>query len=438
MNETLQDYGYNFQVKVLSSLMTDRNFVNHIYDILLPSYFDSKALRWICEHTLLYFKEYKKLPSLEVFKVQVNSVKIDLDKKEIVHSLKDVWKQIESDDLQFVKETILEFSKNQELKRAILKSVDLLNSGKFDEIKREIDNALKKGMNESLGHDYLTEVEQRYVENAQGLRISTGWDVIDNITGGGIPAGKLCVWIAGPGGSKSFHLVHLGGTALKLGKTVLHYTLELDENYVAQRYDAFFTGIELDDLKFHVKEIDKRLEKYRTDGKLTIKFFPTKGISLQGLKAHIEKTIMLDKKPDIIILDYADLLKLGTNQNMRKDELLQELYEELRGLAGELNIPIHTASQINRCLKFDSKVDIEGKGMIDIKDVKENDFILTHEGYKRVIETYTPTKQAVYRIKLKNGQTIECSSKHEFPTLYGQLKSIENGLNIGDKLFIKK
>jgi replicative DNA helicase len=348
MNETLQDYGYNFQVKVLSSLMTDRNFVNHIYDILLPSYFDSKALRWICEHTLLYFKEYKKLPSLEVFKVQVNSVKIDLDKKEIVHSLKDVWKQIESDDLQFVKETILEFSKNQELKRAILKSVDLLNSGKFDEIKREIDNALKKGMNESLGHDYLTEVEQRYVENAQGLRISTGWDVIDNITGGGIPAGKLCVWIAGPGGSKSFHLVHLGGTALKLGKTVLHYTLELDENYVAQRYDAFFTGIELDDLKFHVKEIDKRLEKYRKEGKLTIKFFPTKGISLQGLKAHIEKTIMLDKKPDIIILDYADLLKLGTNQNMRKDELLQELYEELRGLAGELNIPIHTASQINR------------------------------------------------------------------------------------------
>jgi hypothetical protein len=198
------------------------------------------------------------------------------------------------------------------------------------------------------------------------------------------------------------------------------------------------TGINLDDLKYHISDIKAGIKQYKDAGKMTIKFFPTKSVSLQGIRSHIEKTIMLYGKPDLVIIDYADLLKLGTNQNMRKDELLQELYEEMRGMAGEFEVPIHSASQVNRCLKFDSKVDIDGKGMIDIKDVKEDDFILTHEGYKRVVQTYAPTKQAVYRIKLKSGQTIECSSKHEFPTMYGQLKSIENGLNIGDKLFIKK
>lgn len=348
MGDNLKEYGYTFQVKVLSSLLTDKNFVNKIYDILQPNYFDSHGLEWICRNILTYFHEYQKVPTLEVFKVQMSNVKIELDRKEIVNSLKDVWKQLESDDLPFIKETFLQFCINQELKRAIIKSVDLLNEGNFDDIKRTIDNALKKGMNDNLGHNYLQDVEGRYTEEQEQGRISTGWDVIDNITGGGIPNGKLCIWIAGPGGSKSFHLVHLGATALKLGKTVLHYTLELDENYVARRYDAALTGIELDDLKYHVSEIDRRLEQYRNNGKLTIKFFPTKSISIQGLKAHIEKTIMLDKKPDMIILDYADLLKLGGNNNMRKDELLQELYEELRGLAGEFNVPIHSASQINR------------------------------------------------------------------------------------------
>lgn len=348
MGENLKEYGYNFQVKVLSLLLTDKPFINSIYDILLIDYFDSKSLKWLCENTLSYFNEYKNIPTLDVFKVKVNDVKLELDKKEIVNSLKDVWKSIESDDLSFVKNTIVEFCKNQELKRAILKSADLLLEGKYEEIKRVVDNALKKGMSENIGHDYLLDVDERYQENSRGIPISTGWQVIDDITGGGIPPGHLCIWIAGPGGSKSFHLVHLGAAALKAGKKVLHYTLELGEYYVAQRYDACLTGIGLDDLKYHISDIKSNIKQYKDAGKMTIKFFPTKSVSLQGIRSHIEKTIMLYGKPDLVIIDYADLLKLGTNQNMRKDELLQELYEEMRGLAGEFEVPIHSASQINR------------------------------------------------------------------------------------------
>ncbi len=65
-----------------------------------------------------------------------------------------------------------------------------------------------------------------------------------------------------------------------------------------------------------------------------------------GLKAHIEKTMILGQKPDLIVVDYADLLKVNTKKD--KHEALEELYEELRGMAGEYNIPIWTASQAGR------------------------------------------------------------------------------------------
>ena len=349
MGDTLKQYGHSFQAKTIAALITDKIFLNQIYDILLPEYFDSKSLNFLCKSTFEYYQEYKKVPSIDVYKVQISNLPNELDRVEAITAIKEVWREIGSDDLTFIKKETHKFCQNQELKKAILASVDLLKEGKFDEIKHSIDSALKKGMDSNLGMDYLNEVDERYEVESVGKRVKTGWQIIDDITGGGIPAGKLCVWIGGPGSTKTTHLVHIGATALKNGLNILHYTLELDENYVGMKYDAVMTGICLDDLKYHMDDVKKRLKPYKDKGHLIIKKFPTKGISLQGLKAHIDKTIMIaGRSPDLIILDYADLLKLRTSSALRKDELLQELYEELVGMADELQIPIHTASQVNR------------------------------------------------------------------------------------------
>jgi len=54
-----------------------------------------------------------------------------------------------------------------------------------------------------------------------------------------------------------------------------------------------------------------------------------------------------DKKPDVIIVDYADLLRgAGRTQDLRHE--LGNIYEDLRGMAGEYEIPVWTASQANR------------------------------------------------------------------------------------------
>ena len=138
MGETLKEYGNTFQVKVIAALLTDREFLNQIYDILLPEYFDSKSLNFLCKSTFDYFKEYRKLPTVEVYKVQLSNIENELDKAEAKNSLVEVWKNRESDDLDFIKKELHSFCTNQVIKKAILDSVDLLKRGNYEQIKTNI------------------------------------------------------------------------------------------------------------------------------------------------------------------------------------------------------------------------------------------------------------------------------------------------------------
>ena len=94
---------------------------------------------------------------------------------------------------------------------------------------------------------------------------------------------------------------------MKQGKTVAHYTLELNEGYVVQRYDAVLTGIPVANLKFNREEVDKMVKSVKGD--LIVKYYPTKTASVTSLRAHLDRMILQGKRPDVVIVDYADLLR---------------------------------------------------------------------------------------------------------------------------------
>ena len=343
MTDKLQEYGWGFQVKVIAAMFTDRIFLQQIADIIQPEYFESDANSWLLEIILEHFRNYKTPPSKDVFKVKITEVENDVLKAAILEQLKDVFRYMESDDLDFVKVEILKFCKNQEIKKAIMDSVSLLKMGNFDEIKSKIDSAMKAGADTNIGHEYKKDVIARYNVSARHT-IATGWDVIDDLMDGGLAPGELGVVMAPAGIGKSWLLINIGANAVKAGKTVIHYTLELNENYVGQRYDSVITGINAQNLKNYQNDIVEKMSSIQGD--LVIKYYPTKSVGVMGLKAHIEKTMILGQKPDLIVVDYADLLKVNTKKD--KHEALEELYEELRGMAGEYSIPIWTASQAGR------------------------------------------------------------------------------------------
>jgi len=295
MTDKLSEYGWSFQVKVLAAMFIDRSFLQQIADIIQPEYFESDANNWVLDVILDHFREYKTPPSKDVLKVKITGITDDVFKTAILEQLKDIFRYMESDDLTFVKDEILKFCKNQEIKRAIMDSVNLLQMGNYDEIKSKIDSAMKAGADTDIGHEYKKEVVARYT-NAARDTIRTGWDVIDDLMDGGLGKGELGVVMAPAGIGKSWLLINIGANAIKQGKTVIHYTLELNDTYVGQRYDSVITGIAAQNLKNYTDDIEEKLETLA--GELIIKYYPTKSTGVMGIKAHIEKTVMLGNNPD--------------------------------------------------------------------------------------------------------------------------------------------
>jgi replicative DNA helicase len=225
-----------------------------------------------------------------------------------------------------------------------MSSVDLLKGGDFDGIRFLIDNALKAGQDKNLGHEYVKDIESRYRENSRET-VPTPWDKINNLLQGGLGNGDFGLIFGNPGGGKSWSLVALGGHAVRLGYNVLHYTLELGEDYVGKRYDAFFTKIPVNKVDSHREKIEEILPQL--PGKLIIKEYPTGKATISTIESHIAKATSMGIKPDLVIIDYVDLLSSRKKNRERKDEI-DDIYTSTKGLARQLNIPIWSVSQVNR------------------------------------------------------------------------------------------
>jgi len=340
---TLHSYGPGFQIKVLASLLNHKEFLINIHDILSEEYFDNQAHKWVVKEILKYYDKYHTTPTMEVLKVELKKVQNEVLQISIKEQLKEAYKS-SNDDLIYIEEEFSNFCKNQQLKKALLTSVDLLQAGDYDSIRYMIDNALKAGQDKNLGHEYSKDIETRYREEHR-VTIPTPWGEFNELLQGGLGGGDFGLIFGNPGGGKSWALVALGGHAVKLGFNVIHYTLELGEDYVGRRYDAYFSNIPVNKItqnKARVQEIIPNIP-----GQLIIKEYSPGKASVSTLESHIRKCMDLDFKPDMVIIDYVDLLRSKKFSKERKDEI-DDMYVGTKGLARELNLPIWSVSQVNR------------------------------------------------------------------------------------------
>ena len=372
MSEKLTQFGTSFQSKIIASLLSDMKFIQTISDILNPSMFDSDSNKWLVKTIKDYYYEYKKQPTLEVIKYKIDEIDNDILKVGVVDKLREVWKNVEATDLEFVQSETLDFCKNQTLKGAILDSVELLENKDYDGIKSIIDEAMKAGTTRDLGHDYIPSLDLRLEESAR-TTVTTPWDVINDVMDGGLGAGELGVIVAPAGIGKSWTLQALGADTVRIGKTIIHYTLELNENYVGLRYDSIFSGVTTANIKYYKEDVKSKISKL--PGKLLIKYFPTKAASVQTIGAHLKQIELSGTKPDMVIVDYADIL-MPTGNFREKRHALGNIYEDLRGLAGELEIPIWTASQANRSALEEDVIGAD-KVAEDYSKVMTADFVMS-------------------------------------------------------------
>ncbi len=147
---------------------------------------------------------------------------------------------------------------------------------------------------------------------------------------------------------KSHVLIHIGANALKLGKNVLHYTMELRDGLVGIRYDSHLVDIDsLDcyDNKDRIKEFYQ--ENKHTLGRLMIKEYPSSTITCNTLRAHVDKLSAEGFKPDVIIIDYLGIMRSSDKYDLPRLERAR-ICEELRGFASEIGVPVWSAVQSNK------------------------------------------------------------------------------------------
>jgi len=339
-------YGKSFQESLAQLIFEDRPFCDQIEEVLDIGFFELKYLRAFIERVFDYRKQYGVHPSTTVF-TSILRTELENYSPALQKQIRDYYTRCEARDVQderYIKDTSLDFCKKQKLKGALVKSVELIRSSSFDEVKQVIDEALRLGTDNNFGHDFLKDFEARYEIKARNP-VSTGWDKIDSITGKGIGSGELGVVIAPTGAGKSMALAHLGSAAVKNGLNVVHYTLELSEAVTGQRYDSCSTGIPLSQLFDRKDEVFENITDI--EGSLIIKEYPTKTASPNTIKKHLEKLKKQNRKIDMIIVDYADLLRSAKTYKEKRNEL-ESIYEDLRAIAQEQRCPLWTASQTNR------------------------------------------------------------------------------------------
>jgi replicative DNA helicase len=337
----LQQYGISFQIKVLSSLLKHKEFLQNIHDILDTEMFDNPAHKWIVGEILRYYYKYNTTPSTDALQVEVRKIENEVLKISVVEQLKEALKS-SNEDREYVEQEFSSFCKNQQIKKAILNSVGLLEKGQYDDIKYMMDQALKAGQDKSIGHEYEKDIETRYREEERSA-VPTSWPHVNELLMGGL--GDLGIIFGSPGGGKSWMLVNIGAMAVQRGFTVCHYTLELSEYYVGKRYDSLFTGIDVQQVHKHRGAIEESVSTLK--GKLIIKEFPMGKATIHTIESHIQKCRDLGHPPDLVIIDYVDLLKSKTKSIDPKDAI-DDVYTATKGMARELKVPIWTVSQVNR------------------------------------------------------------------------------------------
>jgi replicative DNA helicase len=349
VSQDFSKFGKSFQENLCHIILDDRPFADQIFEVLDENFLELTYLRVFVKKIKQYKRKYSVHPTRKIM-TSILRTGIEDEQDSVQKMLRDYYARVLSHDVDldeagYIKDKALDFCKKQKLQEAFIKGVELMKSSSFDEIAKVVNDALKAGTSNDIGYDYMEDFEMRFEEKARNP-ITTGWQTIDEISKGGLGKGELGVVIAPTGAGKSMVLAHLGSKALKAGKNVVHYTLELADTVVGTRYDSCLTGYLLNEVRAFKEQIYDELRTL--PGKLIIKEYPTRSATIHTIKNHIEKMKTAGFVPDMIIVDYADLIKPEGSSREEKRHQLEAIYEELRGISQEVGCPIWTASQTNR------------------------------------------------------------------------------------------
>lgn len=326
------------QILFLRMMVTNAELYTRIMNIMNPNNFDKK-LKPVAEFLVEHTKQYNVMPDPTQIKAKTG---IEVDS----------IPELDEGHYEWFLTEFEEFTKRQELERAILKSADLLEKGDFDPVEKIIKDAVQISLQRDMGTDYFADPKGRLMAlKSNNGQNSTGWPSMDQKLYGGFNRGELQIFAGGSGSGKSLFMQNLAVNWTQAGLNGVYVTLELSEGLCSMRIDSMMTETSSREIFKNIDNVEMKVKMLgKKAGKLRIKYMPAQS-TVNDLRAYCkELQIQTGFKIDFLCVDYLDLLMPVSAKVSPSDLFVKDKYvsEELRNLAKELNVLFVTASQLNR------------------------------------------------------------------------------------------
>jgi replicative DNA helicase len=422
---------------ILQNLIFNDEYSRKVVPFIQEEYFHDRVEREVLKEIKTFILRYSNLPTINAIKISLDKNKIFSEKEheqaiKILESLKD-----EKQNKEWLIEETEKFCKDKAVYNAIMESIHIIDGKSKTYTENAIPNilsdALAVSFDSHIGHDYVEDSDSRYEFYHQTqTRIPFDLDYMNKITNGGTPTKTLNIVMAGTGVGKSLFLCHHAANCLMQNLNVLYITCEMAEERIAERIDANLLDITLDSLsELPYESYEKKLNSVTkgTSGKLIIKEYPTASASTNHFRILLDELkIKKQFKPDIIFVDYLNIcasarLKQGSNVNSYL--YIKAIAEELRGLAVEQNVPIFSATQLNRAGFTSTDVGLEDTSesfglpatadfmiaLISTEELDENNQIVVKQLKNRYNDTVVNRKFILginrAKMKLSDVESIE-------------------------------
>ena len=348
------------EVVILQNLIFNEEYARKVVPFLRAEYFHDRIERLVFDIVRGFIIKYNNLPTKEALNIELEKNKtVNESEFKTASTIIDSFSSNDTNNDWLITETE-KFCKDKSVYNAIMESIHIIDGKSKDKndtaIPHILSDALAVSFDTHIGHDYIEDANERFkFYHQKEKRIPFDLEFLNDITAGGTPSKTLNIVMAGTGVGKSAFLCHHAANCLSQNLSVLYITCEMAEERIAERIDANLMDITMDDLKDLPKQMyDKKMNTIssKMTGKLIIKEYPTASANANHFRALIEELQMKKKfKPDIIFIDYLNICsssRIKGGANINTYQLVKSIAEELRGLAVEKDVPIWSATQVNR------------------------------------------------------------------------------------------
>lgn len=357
---------------ILGSLLHNEEYTRKVLPFLEEEYFDSLENKLIYRTIDTYIKDYNSIPTKDALRLSLEeSRSVSEEQFDVICNTVDELSYDDKNSEDWLLDKTETFCQDKALYNAIRTSIGVMdsNDSKLDKgsIPKLLQDALGVSFDNSVGHDFLENVDERYeFYHHKEARLEFDIDLLNTVTKGGLPRKSLNIILAGTGVGKSLAMCHFAASNFMHGKNVLYITMEMAEERIAERIDANLLDASIDEIHTMPKDVfEKKINrlKSKTTGKLIIKEYPTASAG-SGHFRHLLNELKLKKNitPDIIYIDYLNICtssRIKANAMANSYTLIKSIAEELRGLAVEFNVPVVSATQTTRSGFSSSDVGLE-------------------------------------------------------------------------------